>query len=126
MKRQYIRNRNGQRGLSLVGLLIVGAFLAFVLLIGFRSVPAINEYFAVKRIVNIIADEGNNGASMTEMRRSFERRGQIDDVVTITGKDLEIYKQGGNVVVSVQYDRKVPVAGNVSLLFDFYASSSGQ
>lgn len=113
-----------QRGLSLISILIVGGFLGFSLLIAFRTVPAVNEYLAVERIVRIVAEEGDGGASISEMRRSFDRRGQIDDVSTINGTDLEISKVAGKVVVEVQYSRKVPVAGNVSLLLDFQASSA--
>ncbi len=118
--------KKDQQGLSLIGLLIVGGLLAFVLLVGFRSVPAVNEYLAVKRIVKLLAEEGDNGASLPEIRRSFDRRAQIDDVSTVRGADLDIYKQGGKVVVDVEYERKVPIAGNVSLLFDFRASSAGR
>ncbi len=115
-----------QQGLTLVSLLIVGALLAFALLIAFRAVPAITEYMAVQRIVNVIADEGDGGAAISELRRSFDRRGQIDNVVSVRGADLNIYKQGGKTVVEIEYARKVPVAGNVSLLFDFSASSAGK
>lgn len=120
------RARDGQRGLSLIGLLIVGALLAFALLVAFRTVPAITEYMAVQRIVRVVAEEGDGGATLSELRRSFDRRGQIDDVVSVRGADLDIYKQGGKVFVEIEYERKVPVAGNVSLLFDFRASSAGQ
>lgn len=122
----FINMRKGQQGLSLIGLLIVGALLAFVLLVGFRSVPAINEYLAVKRLVKVVAEEGDGGASLTEIRRSFDRRAHIDDISTVVGADLDIYKQGGQVVVDIEYERKVPIAGNVSLLFDFSASSAGR
>ena len=114
-----------QRGLSLISIMIVGGFLGFSLLIAFRTVPAISEYLAIERISKIIAEEGDGGASITEMRRSFDRRGQIDDVSTISGADLEISKVAGKVVVEAEYSRKVPVAGNVSLLFDFQVSSAG-
>ncbi|HRP94932.1 MAG TPA: DUF4845 domain-containing protein [Rhodocyclaceae bacterium] len=120
------RARQGQRGLSLIGLLIIGALLAFALLVAFRTVPAITEYMAVQRIVRVVAEEGDGGATLSELRRSFDRRGQIDDVVSVRGADLDIYKQGGKVFVEVEYERKVPVAGNVSLLFDFRASSAGR
>jgi hypothetical protein len=121
-----IRRRADQQGMSLIGLLIVGSLLAFALLVVFRTVPAVTEYMAVQRIIKIVAEEGNGGASMTELRRSFDRRGQIDDVVSIRGADLDIYKQGGNVVIEADYERKVPVAGNVSLLLDFRASTVGR
>lgn len=116
--------KNSQRGLSLVSTLIVGAFLAFFLLLGFRTVPAINEYMAIKRILPQVADEGNNGATISQMRSSFTRRAQIDDIVSVNGEDLVITKEGGRVVIRVAYERTVPVAGNVSLLIAFDASSA--
>lgn len=115
--------RDKQRGISLVGLVIVAGLLAFTLLVGFRAVPAFTEYFAIQRVIRAVAEEGNGGASMTELRRSFDRRSGIDDISTVAGKDLDIFKQGGKVVIEVEYERKVPIAGNVSLLFDFSAST---
>ena len=118
--------RHRQQGLSLIGLLIVGGLLAFALLLAFRSVPAVTEYLAVQRIIKAVADEGDQGASMADLRRSFDRRANIDRVETISGRDLDIYKQGGVVVIEVEYERRVPVAGNVSLLFDFRATTLGR
>lgn len=118
--------RNRQQGLSLIGLLIVGGLLAFVLLLGFRSVPAVTEYMAVQRIIKAVADEGNQGATMADLRRSFDQRAYIDRVETIAGRDLDIYKQGGIVVIESRYERRVPIAGNVSLLFDFHATTMGR
>ncbi|PTD97903.1 DUF4845 domain-containing protein [Pseudothauera lacus] len=114
---------NKQSGLSLVSVLILGAFFAFVLLIGFRTVPAVTEYLAVKKAVQAIAEEGDNGASVTEMRRSFDRRASVDNVESVRSLDLAISKVGGQTVVEVQYGRAVPVAGNVSLLIDFDVSN---
>ncbi len=116
-------NRTSQQGLSLVSVLIVGVLAAFLLLMGFRCVPAITEFMAVEKVVRALAEEGNNGKSVAEIRNSFEKRRQIDDIVSFKATDLEISKGNGNTVVSVEYGRKVPIAGNVSLLFDFSASS---
>jgi len=115
-----------QRGLSPVGVLLVGGLLAFALLLGFRTVPALNEFFAIQKIIKSVADEGDQGKSITELRRSFDRRAQIDDVATVTGTDLNITKDAGKVVIDVEYARKVPVVANVSLLIDFHASTVGK
>jgi hypothetical protein len=119
-------NRNRQAGITLIGAIIVGGFLAFAMLLAFRSVPAWTEYMAVVRVMTAVAEEGDNGATMAQLRRSFDVRGQIDDITTVSGKDLIIYKQGGKVVVEVEYARKVPIVGNASLLFDFKASSASK
>lgn len=115
--------KQAQRGLSLIGVMIVGALAAFVLLIAFQCIPAVTEYLAVKRMVVAVADEGDKGASMQDIRRSFDRRASVGDVSSVKGKDLEIYKQNGKVVVEVTYGRKVHIVSMASLYFDFYASS---
>lgn len=121
---ECFRSRKRQGGLSLIGLLIIGALLAFVLLVGFRAVPAFTEYLAVQRIVRSVADQGDHGATMTELRRSFDSQAVVDDISSIRGADLDIYKQGGTVVVEAYYERRVPIAGNVFLLFEFHATSA--
>lgn len=119
-------NFERQRGLSLLSVIIVGALAAFVLLIGFRTVPAVTEYMAIQRIVHILAEEGDNGESALELRRSFDRRRQIDDVSSVSGVDLVISKPGGHTVIEIDYARRVPVVANVSLLIDFHVSSEGK
>lgn len=112
-----------QRGLSLLGVLVVGALAAFVLIVGFRTVPVVNEYMAIKRIIGILADEADKGTPVLELRRGFDRRRQIDDVSSVTGADLVIDRTGTHTVIEVQYARSVPLVANVSLLFDLHPST---
>ena len=46
---------NKQRGVSLIGLLIVSGVLVFFAIIGFKLLPSYIEYFTIKRIVSDIA-----------------------------------------------------------------------
>lgn len=112
-----------QRGLSLLGVLVVGVLAAFVLIVGFRTVPVVNEYMAIKRIIGILAEEANQGTPVLELRRGFDRRRQIDDVSSVTGADLVIDRTGTQTVIEVQYSRSVPLVANVSLLFDLHPST---
>lgn len=117
-------NRSRQQGISLVSLLIVGGLAAFVLLIGFRAVPAITEFMAIQRSIKALVTDGENGVPTSELRRAFDKRGQVDDVSSVTGADLDITKDNGKTRIEVEYARKVPVVANVSLLIDFHASSA--
>lgn len=116
-------NARYQSGLSLLSVVVVGGLIAFVILIGFRTVPAINEYLAIDRIIRTLAQEGDNGKSVIELRRDFDHRREIDDIRSVSGPDLEISKDGNRTVIAVEYERKVPVVANVSLLIEFNASS---
>jgi len=117
---------HSQRGLTLLGVLVAGVIAAFVLVVGFRTVPVFNEYFAIKRILGVLADEADKGASLIELRRGFDRRGQIDDIHSVSGSDLNIDKSGPRTVIEVEYTRKVPLLANVSLSIDLHPSSASR
>ncbi|WP_230971582.1 DUF4845 domain-containing protein [Nitrogeniibacter aestuarii] len=114
-----------QTGLSLISMLLVAALLGFVLILGMRTIPVYSEYFSVKKLLNLIVD-GKPGVDVTpaDIRRDFDKRAKADYIDTISGKDLTIIKQGNNFDLSVQYERVVPIAGNVSLLIEFNAQAS--
>ena len=112
--------KNRQAGLSLISMLIVAIILAFLFLMGMRTVPVVTEYMAVKRIVQSIVDsESGPDVSVSQLRQSFDKRAYIDQINSVTGKDLAIYKRGSAVEISVAYSRKIPIAGNASLLLEF-------
>ncbi|MDR3086944.1 MAG: DUF4845 domain-containing protein [Azoarcus sp.] len=114
--------KSRQSGLSLIGMLLVAALLGCALLVGFKTVGPYKEYFAVKHIIGRVADEGNKGALESEMRKSFDYQAIVDSIEVKSG-DLAIRKEGGRYVVEVEYTRKAPLVGNVSLAFDFKATS---
>ncbi len=114
-----------QTGMSLIGLLLTGVLLGGVFLLGMKTVPAFTEYTAIKRAINSIASNGGGNASISELRKDFDRHAAVDDITSVRGADLGIAKRAGAVQISIAYERKVPVVANVSLVFDFEASSTG-
>ncbi len=113
-----------QQGLSLVGFIFLAGIVGFVLFTSFRCVPAWTEYFSLKKVLQQTANEFGVEAAPPVIRNAYEKRSQIDDL-PVRGTDLEIRKENGRIVLSVSYARRVPVAGNMSLLFDFEASATG-
>ena len=47
-------------------------------------------------------------------------------IKTIGPADLDIFKEDSQVIISFAYEKRVPLAANVSLLIDFKGSSSGR
>lgn len=123
---EKMMNRKHQDGVSLVGVLLLGVFAVFVLLMVFRTVPAVTEYLAIERIVGVLASEGDNGATAAELRRSFDRRSEIDNIASVAGSDLDIVKDGNQTVIEVDYERTVPMVANLSLLIEFHVSSKAR
>lgn len=119
-------NRSKQQGLTLISVVLVAALLGAALLVAFKCVPVVTEYLAIKRVIKAVAEEGDAGETMGNLKHSFDRRSNIDDISSIRGSDLIIYKQAGKVIVQAQYERRVPLVANVSLVFEFNTSSSGK
>ena len=109
------RTASRQRGLSLVGLIFVGMIVVALLALGFRIVPAVIEYIAIERAVQKIKNE----STVRDIQAAFERHRTIDDITSITSKDLDITKEGDRVVISYAYQKKIPILDNVSLVIDF-------
>jgi hypothetical protein len=110
------RTRARQRGLSIIGLIFIGLIVVGLLALGFKTVPAVVEYIAIERAVQKIKTEGN---TVGEIRAAFDRHATIDDITSITARDLDITKDGDQVVISYAYEKKIPVIENVSLVIDF-------
>jgi len=113
-----------QQGVSMFGFLIVAILLVVVAIGGMKILPAFIEYYSAKKaVVAIVASGEVRNATVADIRRSFDRRASIDDVTIISGADLEITKEGGEVVISFAYPKKIPLFGNVSLVIEFAGNS---
>ena len=114
-----------QGGVTLSGLLIILVILIFAGLLGLKVTPAYIEFFTAKKAIAALALEAKGGAGVAELRKNFDKRAQVDDITVITGKDLEITKEGNDVVMSFTYRKEVPLFANLGLYFDFAANSKG-
>jgi hypothetical protein len=115
-----------QKGMTFIGWVVILALVLSYIYIGIKVVPAYVEFFSVKKILATMAREPGF-ATMTpaEIRKSFVRRLAIDYVSAVSAQDLDIRKEDGENVVSVEYSQKIPLFYNVSVLLDFSASTAG-
>ncbi len=114
-----------QRGISLNGLMIGGIVLALVALLAMKVVPPWIEYGSILRAAKATAADGSlKEASVAQVRESYAKRAEIDNVTSIGPKDLDVTKDGSDLVISFQYVKKVPLFGNTSIVFDFEGSSA--
>lgn len=108
----------GQKGISLIGLLIWAIIVAFVALIVVRVLPTINEYTTVLRAVQKIAKD--QPATVAEARKMFDRQKDIEySISSISGQDLMVTKENDKVVIRFAYDKEVPIFEPVYLLIKY-------
>lgn len=108
-----------QRGLTFVGLLVVGLLLAFTGVIVAQVVPTFVEFMAVQKA----AKKAAAGSTVSEVRSIFDKSAQVDNIHSISGRDLEVGKEGDQVVVSFAYSREIHLFGPAYLTMKYEGSS---
>ncbi len=119
LQRSAMRTR--QRGLSFIGVIFVGLIAVAAFAIGGQSVPIFIEYMAIKKAAVKAAREGS---TVPEIRAAFDRAAAIDDIHSISGKDLEVTKRNDKIIVSYTYSREIALAGPAYLVYRFEESTN--
>ena len=112
-------SKNKQRGASLIGILFVGVTLVFLGIVGAQVVPMYVEYLAIGKAV----EKSKGAGSVLEVRISFDKAAQIDDIKSIAGKDLVFTQEGTKTVISFAYTKEIPLAGPAYLLMKYAGRS---
>ena len=111
---------NGQRGLTVMGLIMALIVVCTVALFAMKVIPSFLEFRTAKSAIEAIA---RSAQSPQDARRAFENRSAIDDISTIQAKDLEITRDGNRLVLAFAYRKEVPLFGPVGLYIDYAANS---
>lgn len=110
------------RGLSILSLLVVGAILAYVAIIGAKVVPTATEYMAVK---NAVKEAAQTGTTVASIRQAFDRHADAGYISSIHGSDLDVSKANGRFVVAFSYQKEIPLGGPAYLLLKYSGSATG-
>ena len=114
--------KNKQSGVTVSGLVVWLFIFIVVALLAMKLVPAYMEYGTAKSAIDAIARERSAGTP-AEVRRAFDSRAAIDDIDVVKAADLEITKQGGEMVIGFSYRKEVPLFANVGIYMDFAANT---
>jgi Domain of unknown function (DUF4845) len=115
-----------QSGLSLIGFIVMLVLVGTVALVAFRAVPAHHEFFSVQRVLKDTLQEVGDGGSRTQFGSVFDRRAQIDDITSVRGSDIQVSKADGRTILTVQYEKRQPLIGYASIVFDFQATAGAK
>ena len=111
--------KSKQRGISFFGLIFVGGVLAVSGVIAAQVFPTVLEYQAIGKAANKAAE----GASVPEVRMIFDKQASVDDIRSISGRDLEVTKDGNKVVVNFAYQREIHLTGPAYLTLKYAGRS---
>ena len=113
-------SKSGQRGITLIGVLFVGVVLAGAGVLTAQVVPTVMEFQTILKAVN----KAKQGNTVPEVRMIFDKTASIDNISSISGKDLEITKENDKVVVSFAYEREIHLTGPAFLTLKYSGKSN--
>lgn len=114
-----------QRGVTFGGFIMVLALLGGLAIFAMKLIPAYMENGKIQKAFDAIThDPAMQAGTVNEIKDSFFKRANtMDSVTAVNSNDIEIDKSNGMLKLSVSYSKKIPLAGNVSLLVEFNPSS---
>jgi hypothetical protein len=119
-----MRGRRKQQGVSIVGFVFVAVVIVAVAMVGFRVTPAYIEYYSVQKALQRSLDEARDRGSTREIQIAFQRFADSGYIESVRGADVEVTRQGNEIVASVAWTRKLHMVANASLFLEFEAVAS--
>lgn len=115
-----------QRGLALSALFVWLFIIIMLALLGMRLIPPWMEFATARKAIQEISADKVGTTTPQEIRKAFDNRATIDDITAVKGQDLEITKDGSEIVISFAYRKEVPLVANMGVYMDFAASTAKQ
>lgn len=110
MQVKTIKRKSGQRGITVIGALLLVVVLGFMALVAMKVIPMYIQYFTVKSTVESIRKEPQLAQmSPTEIQKAMQKRFDIGYVDKITAKDLRIRNDRNGRVLDLVYEDDQPM-----------------
>ena len=116
MREPTLFSLDRQRGVSLTGLILVLAVLGLFAVLGIKIVPSYLEYRSVR---DGMVRAKAAGGSVVEMRQTFDKFAEINNVEAVRGRDLVISRDGASPEISFAYEKRIPLTEKATLVIDY-------
>ncbi|MGH8140756.1 MAG: DUF4845 domain-containing protein [Steroidobacteraceae bacterium] len=113
--------RTKQRGVTLIGWIVLLIPVAIVFYAGIRLAPVYLNYMKVVHTLDQVKSEykGGEAGSLVLIRSSIEKHFNVESVDYPTVNDVKITRDGRSWVVQAAYDDQAPLFSNVFILVTF-------
>jgi hypothetical protein len=118
-----MRSRHRQSGLTIVGFVFVAIVVLSIAMIGFRVMPSYIEYFSVEKTLRQTLTGARDNATLAQLRKDFDLKASADYIDSVRGSDLELTREGSELVLTATWSNQLHLVGNVSILLEFEASA---
>ena len=113
-----------QAGLTAIGLILILIPVGLAVYIILRAAPAYIEALSVGDVVNSLKKELDlKEKSREEIYTMIKKRLDVNNISSVDKDDIKIQKTINDVTVTIDYEARAPLFGNVALAFSFHKSA---
>ena len=109
-----------QRGMTPIGWIFVFLLIAFFALIGLKLTPIYIESFTVGSVISDLKNEpGITSMTSREISSIINKRFDVNTITNVSTDDVYVEKLGDTMTISVEYEVREPLLGNVDIVVSF-------
>src|SRR5215471_16349914 len=110
-----------QAGLTAIGLILILIPVGLAVYIVMKVAPAYIEALSVGDVVNSLKKELDlKEKSREEIYTMIKKRLNVNNISSVDKDDIKIQKTVNDVTVTIDYEARVPLFGNVAIALDFH------
>lgn len=123
VKELIMQNKNKQKGLTGVSIMVLLVAIAFIAVIFLKIMPIYFDSFKVGDVVSAMKDErGLGDKSNSEIAKMILKRLDVNMVTDVTKEHIFVEKTKNEVFIDVEYEVRKAMFGNLDVVISFKKS----
>ena len=115
-----MQSRNKQQGLTFISLLVILVMVGIFVLVGIKITPVYMDHYAVKSTLESLkAEPLISRKPLRDIRTMLMRRLDVNNIYGLTKDEITIKRSGGVTKITVAYEERRSIVGNLSLVMTF-------
>ncbi len=114
--------KQSQRGITLIGFVLMMCVVGFFAYVAMKLVPVYSEYMGVVKSMNqLLTEPGIASKDISEIRQLLNVKFDIQyvDDAMIPPQNIQLKKQSGAASLRIFYDKRIDFIYNIDLLISF-------
>lgn len=106
-----------QQGMSGMSFAFIMVLVVFVVAIGLKMLPIYIEYFSVRSVLGSL--QNDESLTTDNIKSTMMRNFMINDVDNVGRQHIKIERKANKRIVTVAYEVRKPLMGNVDIVVNF-------
>jgi len=109
-----------QRGMGLLGLLLIAMMVGFFVMSAIRIAPGYIEYLSIRDTVIRVAEEFDEDQdTMSDIRRKLGSYFNTNQIKAIDSRAVDLKREDGEVIIDASYEERIPLVWRIDAVIKY-------